>query len=81
MRWGEGARPEGVLRLPADHKGDLQPFGVKRLAPFGSMVRGEAGPDSDVDPLVAFVGGATFDRHVDPKLRFKGLLGRGLQTR
>jgi predicted nucleotidyltransferase len=31
----------------------LQPYKVKRVALFGSVVRGEAGPDSDVDILVS----------------------------
>ena len=30
----------------------LQPYQVKRVALFGSVVRGEAGPDSDIDILV-----------------------------
>ena len=32
----------------------LRAAGVERLGIFGSMARGEAGPDSDVDVLVAF---------------------------
>jgi predicted nucleotidyltransferase len=31
----------------------LQPFGVKRVAVFGSVVRGEDAPGSDVDILVS----------------------------
>lgn len=69
-------RPEEVLRLLADHKDDLQRFGVKRLALFGSVARGEARPDSDVDVLVAFEGRATFDRYMDLKLWLEDLLGR-----
>lgn len=32
----------------------LQPYGIERVALFGSVVRGEAIPESDVDILVAF---------------------------
>ena len=32
-------------------------FHVRKLALFGSVVRGEAGPDSDLDVLVEFVPG------------------------
>jgi len=32
----------------------LQPYGVKRVALFGSIVRGEETPESDIDILVAF---------------------------
>ncbi|MBT3489707.1 MAG: DNA polymerase subunit beta, partial [Gammaproteobacteria bacterium] len=37
----------------------MERFDVTRLALFGSTVRDEAGPDSDVDVLVAFDGPAT----------------------
>ncbi len=44
-----------VLNTLKRHKDELrQRFGVKSLAVFGSMARGEAGPDSDVDILVEF---------------------------
>jgi len=32
----------------------LEPYGVKRIALFGSVVRGEETPQSDIDLLVAF---------------------------
>lgn len=32
----------------------IEALGVRRLALFGSVVRGEAGPESDVDLLVQF---------------------------
>jgi len=38
-------------------------FGVTRLALFGSTVRDEAGPDSDIDIVVAFDGPATSKRY------------------
>lgn len=41
----------------------LRSLGVKRLGLFGSFVRGEQLPDSDVDVLVEFEpGGKSFDR-------------------
>jgi predicted nucleotidyltransferase len=41
----------------------IRALGVSRLALFGSVLRGEARPDSDVDILVEFVKGSkTFDR-------------------
>jgi predicted nucleotidyltransferase len=33
--------------------------GIKRLSLFGSVLKGRAGPDSDVDMLVEFEPGAT----------------------
>lgn len=32
----------------------LLPYGVRRLSVFGSVARGEEGPDSDIDVLVEF---------------------------
>lgn len=32
----------------------LQPYGIKRIALFGSIVRGEETPESDIDILVRF---------------------------
>ena len=38
------------------NEADLRAHGVKSLAVFGSLVRGEAHSDSDVDLLVEFDG-------------------------
>lgn len=44
-----------VLKIIADHRETLaRDFGVKSLALFGSVVRDEATPASDVDFLVEF---------------------------
>jgi uncharacterized protein len=46
-----------VLKIIADHREKLaRDFGVKSLALFGSVVRDEATPASDVDLLVEFDG-------------------------
>lgn len=47
-------RRDEVLKILAEHREELQEFGVKRLAIFGSVARDEAGPESDVDILVEF---------------------------
>lgn len=36
------------------HRPELARAGVRRLGVYGSVARGEAGPDSDVDVLVEF---------------------------
>ena len=66
-----------TLALLRGHKTELvEQFGVTELALFGSAVRGESGPDSDVDILVSF------DRPTDPECFFgvqfyiEDLLGR-----
>jgi predicted nucleotidyltransferase len=47
-------RPEQVIAILRAHRPQLDAMGVRSLALFGSTVRGEAGPDSDVDLLVEF---------------------------
>ena len=55
------SKAEVVARLRA-HELEIAAFGVKRLGLFGSFVRDEAGPDSDVDLLVEFEAGSkSFD--------------------
>ena len=45
---------EEALRRLADHRAELEGLGVRSFDLFGSVARGEARPDSDVDLLVAF---------------------------
>ncbi len=66
---------QNVLQRLSERRQELAQFGVKHLALFGSMVRGEAGPTSDVDILVEFEGQATFDRYMDLKFYLEELLG------
>jgi hypothetical protein len=66
-----------ILEILRKHRDELRKrFGVKSLAVFGSVARGEAGPESDVDILVEFEGRATFDRYMGLKLFLEDLLGR-----
>jgi predicted nucleotidyltransferase len=43
-----------VLRCLSDAEPAIRRLGVRRIALFGSVLRGEARPDSDVDLLVEF---------------------------
>lgn len=55
-------REDAIERLMASEP-EIRALGVERLALFGSVLRGEARPDSDVDVLIRFSPGAkTFDR-------------------
>ena len=47
----------GILK---DHEGEIRARGVTRLALFGSIVRNEARPDSDVDVVVDIEPGRKF---------------------
>lgn len=62
MRPATLSRAEAIRRL-LDAEPEIRSLGVERLALFGSVLRDEAGPDSDVDVLVSFVHGEkSFDR-------------------
>ena len=58
---------------------EIRRLGVRRIALFGSMARGEADADSDVDLRVEFEpGGKTFDRFLALSDLPARLLGRGV---
>lgn len=65
-----------VLRILAEHHDEIASFGVKSLAIFGSVARGEAGPLSDVDLLVEFAVPVGLFEFVRLKDYLGGLLGR-----
>lgn len=59
---GVGSKSELIARL-REREAEILSLGVKRLGLFGSFVRDEAGPESDVDLLVEFERGEkSFDR-------------------
>ncbi len=45
---------EDVIAMLRGHESELRAAGVVRLSLFGSTARGDSGPNSDVDLLVAF---------------------------
>jgi hypothetical protein len=58
------------------HQAELREAGVKSLKLFGSVVRGEAGPGSDIDILVEFSRPIGLLAFVGLKHRLAELLGR-----
>ena len=54
------AERERVLRILREHEAELRALGVARLRLFGSLARGEAGAESDVDVLIDVVPGRKF---------------------
>jgi hypothetical protein len=64
-----------VVKLLNAHRHELEGFGVESLTLFGSTARDHAKPGSDVDVLVEFDGGATFDRYMNLKFYLEDLLG------
>ena len=69
-------RKDEALRLLSQHKPELiRRFGITDLALFGSTVRDEARPDSDIDVLVSFDGPATSKRYFGVQFYLEDLLG------
>ena len=63
-------------RLAAEADGLRRRFGVVDLALFGSLARGQAGEDSDLDLLVTFDGTPDFDRFFGVKFHLEDIFGR-----
>lgn len=72
-------REEAVRRLVASEP-EIRALGVERLAMFGSVLRGEARPDSDVDLRVQLSPGAkTFDHFLALSDLLEARLGRRVE--
>lgn len=69
-------QPDEVLAILRSHFPELQAMGIRGLALFGSVARGEARADSDVDLLVDFAPPLGFDAYMDAKFRLEALLRR-----
>ena len=71
---------EQAADLLAASESEIRALGVSRLALFGSVLRGDARPDSDVDLLVQFSPGAkTFDRFLALSELLEDRLGRRVE--
>lgn len=66
---------DDVLTILEAHRNDLERFGVESLRLFGSVARGEASPDSDVDLLVSFRRAPTFSGYMKLRIFLEDLLG------
>ncbi|MBI3977538.1 MAG: nucleotidyltransferase family protein [Chloroflexi bacterium] len=63
------AKRADILRIAAEH-------GARNVRIFGSVARGEAGPESDIDVLVDFEPGRSLLDHVALIQDLEDLLGR-----
>lgn len=72
------ARREDIVEILNTHRRQIERFGVRSLSLFGSVVRGEAKPHSDVDLLVEFEPDTVLGlfAFVELKNVLEGLLGR-----
>ena len=71
---------EGLRRRRAEILGVAQKRRAHRIAVFGSVARGEAHPDSDLDLLVDFEPGASLLDHIGLFQDLEDLLGCLLYT-
>jgi hypothetical protein len=67
---------EAILNLLHSHQQDFQKLGIRSLSLFGSVARGDAGPESDIDFLIELDPPLTFDRYIEAKFYLEDLLGR-----
>lgn len=71
---------EQVIERLVESAAEIRALGVERLALFGSVLRGDARPDSDVDLLVSFAPGAkTFDHFLALCELLESRLGRRVE--
>jgi predicted nucleotidyltransferase len=66
---------DDVLSLLTAHRSEIESFGVESLRLFGSVARGEASTDSDVDLLVSFRQTPTFSGYMKLRIFLEDLLG------
>ncbi len=70
-------RDQVAERLAA-HVGELRSFGVRSLDLFGSVARGDANPESDVDLLVEFDEVPGLFGYLRLRDRLQEILGRSV---
>jgi hypothetical protein len=64
-----------VQAILAEHRDELTAMGVAHLSVFGSVARGQAGPDSDVDLLVELGRRMGYFEFFTVQERLEALLG------
>ena len=71
---------EQAVELLLASESRIRALGVETLALFGSVQRGEARPDSDIDVLVQFAPGAkTYERFLALSELLEALFGRRVE--
>jgi len=73
---GTGITLEGVRALLDGHRDELKAAGAATLSAYGSVVRSEARPDSDVDLMVEFSEPVGLFRFIGLKLLLEKILDR-----
>lgn len=73
--YNQTVKRDQVLQRLAEARAELAGLGVRSLDLFGSVARGEAGPDSDVDLLVEFDKPIGLFHFVRVQQRLEAILG------
>ena len=68
-------RKDEVLRILKEHRRELEQYGAKSLAIFGSVARGESTDRSDIDILVEIVDNVGLFEFVRLKNHLEKILG------
>jgi len=72
---------EDIVQVLRDKQGQIKALGVRRLALFGSFVRGQEEATSDVDFLVEFEPGKkTFDNFIRLSFFLEDMLQRRVEV-
>ena len=66
---------EQIIQILSSQRPALEELGIESWSLFGSAVRGENQPESDIDILVEFKSKATFDRYMELKFFLEDLVG------
>jgi uncharacterized protein len=71
---------QDILKVLAQNELHLRALGVQRIGLFGSFVRGEQHPDSDIDLLVEFAPGRkTFDTFMELSFFLEEVMQRRIE--
>ena len=71
---------EDIISAIDENKDKIRSFGIKSLGIFGSFVREEQRPESDIDLLAEFERESkTFDNFIHACFFFEDLLGRSVE--
>jgi len=68
---------EEIIDVIKAHESELKKFGMQKIGIFGSFVRGEATPESDIDFLVVLEP-KTFDNYMDLKFFLEDIFSRNV---
>ena len=72
---------EDVLRILGENSNAFRTLGIRRLGLFGSFVRGEQSPMSDIDILAEFEPGQkTFDHFMELSFLLEDLFNRRVEV-